>query len=53
MIEIALFFMAKRFTVTNEKLEVARIRLIDPRIVNLINDAMTQSEPKPATTGFV
>jgi integrase len=32
-----------------EKLEVARVRLIDMRIVNLVHDAMTKREPNAAT----
>ena len=49
MIQVALFFVAKRFTVTDQKLKVARIGLIDVRIINFVHDPMTQREPKPAT----
>jgi hypothetical protein len=49
MIQIALFFVAKRFAVADEKLEVARVGLIDVRIINFVYDPMTQSEPAAAT----
>src|SRR5438270_8139668 len=41
--------MAKCFAVRDQKLEIARIGLIGMRIVNFINDAVAQREPKPAT----
>src|SRR5256885_13049521 len=49
MVEIALFLVAKCFSITDEKLKVAGVGLIDPRIVNLIDDAVTQREPEAAT----
>src|SRR6266496_3597416 len=49
MVEVALFLVAKRFAITDEKLKVAGVRLIDPRIVNLIDDTVTQREPEAAT----
>ena len=52
VIQIALFLVAKRFAITDEKLKVARVRLIDSWIINLIDDAVTQREPK-ATTGMI
>ena len=49
VIQVALFLMAKGLAITDEKLKVASGRLVDAWIVNLIDDAVTQSEPKPAT----
>ena len=49
MIEIAFFFVAKRFAVADEKLKVAGVWLIDVRVVNLVEDSMTQREPETAT----
>ena len=49
MIQVALFLVAKRFAIAYEKLKVARVRLIDARIINLIDDAMTEREPQTAT----
>src|SRR5881628_1429417 len=49
VIQIALFLVAKRFAITDQKLKVAGVRLIDPRIVNLIDDSVTQREPEAAT----
>src|SRR4029077_21176456 len=49
MIEIAFFFVAKRFAVADEKLKIAGIWLIDVRVVNLVEDSVTQREPETAT----
>ncbi len=49
VIQVALFLVAERFTIANEKLKVARVRLIDTWIVNLIDDAVTEREPQAAT----
>ena len=49
VIQVAFFLMAKRFAVTYEKLKVTRVRLIDMRIINLVQDAVAQSEPNTAT----
>src|SRR5207249_2820893 len=49
VIQVALFLVTKCFAITDEKLKVARVRLIDTWIVNLIDDAMTEREPKTAT----
>ena len=46
--QVAFFLVAKRFAITDEKLKVARVRLIDMRIVNLVDDAVTQREPEAA-----
>ena len=50
MIQVALFLVAKRFPDGDEKLKVACVWLIDMRIVNLIDDAMTECEPEAATS---
>src|SRR5882724_8433 len=49
MIEVAFFLVAKRFSVADEKLKVARVRLVYVRIVNLIDDSVTEGEPHTAT----
>ena len=49
MIKVTFFLVAKRFSVTDEKLKVARVRLIYMWIVNLIDDSMTKREPEAAT----
>src|SRR5664280_912904 len=48
MFQIALFLMAEGLAVTDEKLKIARVRLIHMRIINLIHDAVAQCEPEPA-----
>src|SRR5205809_1176150 len=49
VIQVALFLVAKRFAITDEKLKVARVRLIHAWIVNLVDDAVTEREPEAAT----
>src|SRR5881409_2552736 len=49
VLQVALFLLAKRFAITDEKLKVARVRLIDAWIVNLIDDTVTKREPEAAT----
>src|SRR5438132_6205566 len=49
MTQVTFFLMAKRFSVTDEKLKVARVRLIDMWIINLIDDSVTEGEPETAT----
>ena len=49
VIQVALFLVAKCFAITDEKLEVACVRLIDAWIVNFIDDAMAEREPEAAT----
>src|SRR6266542_6527623 len=49
MIEVAFFFVAKTFTVADEKLKVPRIRFIDMRIINFVHDSVTEREPDTAT----
>ena len=41
VIQVAFFFVAKGFSVADEKLKVARVRFIDVRIINLVHDAVT------------
>src|SRR5215469_10765667 len=52
MEQVALFLMAKCLAVGDEKFKIARIRLIDPRKINFINDAMTEGEPEAAACGI-
>src|ERR1041385_7547551 len=49
MIEIAFFFVAKTFTVADEKLKIPRVWFVDVWVVNLVNDAVTEREPNAAT----
>ena len=49
MIQVPFFLMAKRLSIADEKLKVARVGLIDMRIVNLIDDSMAEGEPNSAT----
>jgi hypothetical protein len=49
MIEIAFFLVAKGFAVADEKLKVAGVWLIDVRVINLVEDSMTEREPETAT----
>ena len=49
VIQVALFLVAERFAIAYEKLKVARVWLIDVRIVNLVHDAVTKREPDAAT----
>ncbi len=49
MIQVALFFVTKRFAVADEKLKVACVRLVDVWIINFIDDAVTERESNAAT----
>src|SRR6266404_7878764 len=52
MAQVALFLVAKCLAVADEKFKITRIRLIEPRIVNFINDAMAEGEPEAAASGI-
>jgi len=49
MIEVAFFFVAKTFTVADEKLKVACVWFIDMWIIDFIDDSVTEREPDTAT----
>ena len=49
VIQVALFLVAKCFPIADEELKVARVWLVDARIVNLVDDAVAEREPEPAT----
>ena len=49
VMQVAIFLVAECFTIAHQKLKVAGVRLVDARIVNLIDDAMTEREPETAT----
>ena len=49
MDEIAFLLVTKRFSVADEKLKVACVWLIDVRVINLVDDAVAEREPKTAT----
>src|SRR5260370_19047038 len=50
MIQVTLFLVAKRFSVADEKLKVACVRLIDIWIVNLLDVSLPEGEPEPRTS---
>ena len=47
--EIAALFVAEGLAVGDQKLEIARVGGIYIGIVNLVDDAVAEGEPKPAT----
>ena len=47
--QVSLLFVAEGFSVRDEKLKVARVRLINVRVVDLVHDAVAEREPEPAT----
>ena len=49
MIQVALFFVAKCFAIADEELKIAGVWFIDVRIVNLVDDSVTEREPNAAT----
>ena len=49
VLQVTFFLMAECLAIGDQKLKVARVRLIDPWIVNLIHDAVTEREPETAT----
>src|SRR5436309_13626328 len=48
MREVALFLVAKRFSIADEKLKVACVWLINIGVVNLIEDSVTERESEAA-----
>jgi len=44
---IALLFREEAVPIGDDETQIPRTRLIDPRIVDLIEDAVTQREPDP------
>ena len=48
VIQIALFLVAECFPVADHELKIARVRLIERWIVEFVDDAMAEREPKPA-----
>src|SRR5262249_29180856 len=49
MIQIAFFFMAKCFAIADEELKIAGVRFINVRVVNFVDDSVTEREPYAAT----
>lgn len=49
MLQIAPFLVTKGFPIGDQKLEVAGVGLIDVRVINLVDDAVRDREPEPAT----
>ena len=49
VVQVAFFLVAKGLAIGDEELEVARVRLVHMRVVNLIDDAVAEREPEPAT----
>jgi len=52
VVQVALLLVAKALAIRDEELKVACVRLIDVRIVDLIDNAMTQCEPE-TTAGMI
>src|SRR5215469_8840860 len=48
MNKVSLLFMAERFAVGDEKLEVPCIGLIHIRVVDLVDDTVTEGKPETA-----
>ena len=48
VIQVALFLVAKRFPVADQELKIARVRLVDGRVVDFVDDAMAERESDPA-----
>src|SRR2546423_1079965 len=46
--QIAFLLVTKRFSVADEKLKVACVWLIDVRVINLVDDSVTEREPATA-----
>jgi len=49
VIQVALFLVAKCFTVADQELKIAGIRLVNGRVIDFVDDAMAEREPDPAT----
>ena len=49
VIQVSPFLVAKCLAITHEKLKVPCVRLIDARVINLIDNAVTEREPEAAT----
>jgi len=47
--QVAFFLVAKRFSVADKKLKIARVRCVDGGIVDFVDNAMAEREPQPAT----
>src|SRR5689334_15462765 len=47
VIQVALFLVAKRCSVADEKLKIACIGLVDGRVIDFIDDAVAEREPNP------
>src|ERR1035441_3990202 len=48
VVQVALFLVAKRLPVGDEKLKITRVRLIHTRVVDFVHDAMAEREPDAA-----
>src|SRR6185437_9849568 len=49
VIQVSLFLVTKRFTVADQELKIARVRLVNGGVINLVDDAVAQREPDPTT----
>jgi len=47
--QVTLSSWQKGFAIGDEKLKVPGVRLVHPRIVDFVDDAVTERKPKPAT----
>src|SRR5512137_2175622 len=48
MFQVTLLLVAKRLAVTDEKLKIAGVWLIDMGVVDFIDDSVADREPEPA-----
>src|SRR5262249_43056547 len=49
MSKVAFFFLAKCFAIADEELKIASVWFVNVRIVNLVDDSVTEREPNAAT----
>ena len=50
VVKVAFFLMAERLTVGDQELQVTRVRAIDGRIVDLIDNSVAQRKPSMAAS---
>ena len=49
VIQVSLFLVTKCFPVADQELKIARVWLVNSGVINLVDDAVAQREPDPAT----
>src|SRR5512136_957136 len=48
VLQVAFFLVAKRFSVADEELEIARVGFVNGGVVDFVDDAMAEREPDAA-----